>query len=86
MVTIGDRKDYFSRKLLSCLDLLGCLSFLKALASICLIRSLVTENCNPTSSKVWSVFIPIPKRIRRTLSSRGVRDAKIFVVDSLKFD
>lgn len=30
----------------------GCLNFLKALASICLIRSLVTLNFLPTSSKV----------------------------------
>ena len=56
------------------------------MASICLILSLVTENCNPTSSNVWSVFIPIPKRILRTLSSLGVRVAKIFVVDSPKLD
>ena len=33
-------------------------------------------NCWPTSSSVWSVFMPIPKRIRSTRSSRGVRDAK----------
>jgi hypothetical protein len=30
----------------------GCFSFLKAFASICLMRSLVTENCCPTSSSV----------------------------------
>jgi hypothetical protein len=30
----------------------GCFSFRKALASICRIRSLVTENCCPTSSSV----------------------------------
>ena len=30
----------------------GCLNFLRALASICLIRSLVTSNCFPTSSRV----------------------------------
>ena len=44
--------NYFSKKLFNCLDLLGCLSFRKALASICLILSLVTENCKPTSSNV----------------------------------
>ena len=48
----GAKINYFSKKLFSCLDLLGCLSFLKAFASICLILSLVTENCKPTSSKV----------------------------------
>jgi len=42
----------FLRNLLTCFDLLGCLSFLSAFASICLILSLVTENCKPTSSKV----------------------------------
>ncbi len=30
----------------------GCFNFLSALASICLILSLVTENCKPTSSRV----------------------------------
>ena len=44
--------NYFSKKLLSCFDLLGCFNFRKALASICLILSRVTENCSPTSSKV----------------------------------
>ena len=43
---------YCSRKLLSFLLLLGCLSFLKALASICLILSLVTLKSRPTSSRV----------------------------------
>lgn len=40
------------RKLLSAPDRLGCLSFRSALASICRIRSRVTENCWPTSSSV----------------------------------
>jgi hypothetical protein len=35
-------------------------------------RSRVTENCWPTSSSVWSVFMPMPKRMRSTRSSRGV--------------
>ena len=39
-------------ELLSFLDLLGCFNFLKPFASICLILSLVTENCCPTSSSV----------------------------------
>jgi hypothetical protein len=34
-----------SRKLLSILDRLGCFNFRSALASICLMRSRVTENC-----------------------------------------
>ena len=67
------------------LDLEGCLSLRKAFASICLILSLVTENCCPTSSKVWSVFIPIPKRILKTRSSLGVKEANICVVCSLRF-
>ena len=41
-----------SRKLLSKLDRLGCLSFRSAFASICRIRSRVTANCWPTSSSV----------------------------------
>jgi hypothetical protein len=47
--------NQLSRKLLSALDRLGCLSFRIALASICRIRSRVTENCWPTSSSVWSL-------------------------------
>jgi hypothetical protein len=61
-----------SRKLLRILDRLGCLSFLSALASIWRMRSRVTENCWPTSSRVWSVFMPMPKRMRIIRSSRGV--------------
>jgi hypothetical protein len=51
-----------SRRLLSSLERLGCLSFRSALASICRIRSRVTENCWPTSSRVRSLFMPRPKR------------------------
>src|SRR5215831_7320815 len=61
------------RKLLRILDRLGCFSFLSALASIWLMRSPVTENRWPTSSSVWSVFMPMPKRMRSTRSSRGVK-------------
>src|ERR1019366_8247084 len=61
------------RKLLSTIDRLGCLSFRSAFASICRMRSRVTENCRPTSSSVWSLFIPMPKRMRSTRSSRGER-------------
>jgi hypothetical protein len=55
------------------------------LASIWRIRSRVTENCWPTSSSVWSVFMPMPKRIRSTRSSRGVSEASTRVVVSLRF-
>ena len=61
------------------MDLLGCLSFLRALASIWRILSRVTENCSPTSSKVWSVFIPTPNLILKTLSSLGVKVDNILV-------
>ncbi len=61
-----------SKKLRSFLVRLGCLSFLSAFASIWRMRSRVTENCWPTSSSVWSVFMPMPKRMRSTRSSRGV--------------
>jgi hypothetical protein len=64
-----------SRNLLSSLERLGCLSFRSALASICRIRSRVTENCLPTSSSVWSLFMPRPKRMRTMRSSRGVSEA-----------
>src|SRR5262249_3966805 len=74
------------RKLLSILDRLGCFSFLSALASIWRMRSRVTENCRPTSSSVWSLFMPMPKRMRRTRSSRGVTEASTRVVVSRKLD
>src|SRR5262249_56363889 len=69
---LGSRQ--LSRKLLRILDRLGCLSFLSALASIWRMRSRVTENCRPTSSSVWSLFTPMPKRMRIMRSSRGVRE------------
>src|SRR5262245_12344548 len=75
-----------SRKLLRILDRLGCFSFLSALASIWRMRSRVTENCWPTSSSVWSLFMPMPKRMRSTRSSRGVKDANTRVVVSRKLD
>src|SRR6202000_1435350 len=56
------------------------------LASIWRMRSRVTENCWPTSSRVWSVFMPMPKRMRSTRSSRGVSDASTRVVVSRRFD
>jgi hypothetical protein len=68
-------KKQLLRKLLSALDRLGCFSFLSALASICRIRSRVSENCWPTSSSVWSAFMPMPKRMRTMRSSRGVSEA-----------
>src|SRR6516225_4604601 len=78
--------DQLSRKLLRILDRLGCLSFLIALASIWRMRSRVTENCWPTSSSVWSLFMPMPKRMRSTRSSRGVTEASTRVVVSRRFD
>src|SRR5215471_20232855 len=75
-----------SKKLLSFRLRLGCFSFLSALASIWRMRSRVTLNCWPTSSSVWSVFMPMPKRMRSTRSSRGVSDASTRVVVSRRFD
>ncbi len=37
---------------------------LSALASIWRMRSRVTENWRPTSCSVWSLFMPMPKRMR----------------------
>jgi hypothetical protein len=74
------------RKLLNTLDRLGCFSFLSALASICRIRSRVNENGCPTSSRVWSLFMPRPKRMRTMRSSRGVSEANTRVVVSRRFD
>jgi hypothetical protein len=48
-----------SRKLLSVLDRLGCLSLRSALASIWRMRSRVNENCWPTSCSVWSLFMSL---------------------------
>src|SRR5271156_5202015 len=78
----GQHVQFYSRKLLSSLDRLGCMSFRSALASICRIRSRVTENCWPTCSSVWSLFMPRPKRMRTMRSSRGISDASRRVVVS----
>src|SRR5262249_27282753 len=75
-----------SRKLLRILDRLGCFSFLSAFASIWRMRSRVTENWWPTSSSVWSLFMPMPKRMRIIRSSRGVSEASVRVVVSRRFD
>jgi hypothetical protein len=64
-----------SRKLRSFRLRLGCLSLRSAFASIWRMRSRVTENCWPTSSSVLSAFMPMPKRMHGTRSSRGLRDA-----------
>src|ERR1700681_3915232 len=80
------RRNQLSRKERNFLDLEGCFSFRNAFASIWRMRSRVTENCWPTSSSVWSVFMPMPKRIRSTRSSRGVSEANTRVVVSRKFD
>ena len=76
----------YLRKLRSMLERLGCLSFRNALASICRIRSRVTENCWPTCSSVWSLLMPMPKRIRTMRSSRGVSEARTRDVMSRRFD
>ena len=54
--------DQLSKKLRSFLDLLGCFSFRSAFASIWRMRSRVTQNCWPTSSSVWSVFMSMPSQ------------------------
>src|SRR5215471_6956159 len=82
----GTPPHQLSRKLLRILDRLGCFSFLSALASIWRMRSRVTENWWPTSSSVWSLFMPMPKRMRITRSSRGVSKASVRVVVSRRFD
>src|SRR5580704_14103035 len=46
------RSPQISRKVRSLREWCGCLSLRSVLASICRIRSRVTENCFPTSSKV----------------------------------
>src|SRR5215475_15696906 len=51
--------DQLSKKLRSFLLLDGCFSLRSVLASIWRMRSRVTENCWPTSSSVWSVFMPM---------------------------
>jgi hypothetical protein len=81
---LNSKRTQLSRNDRSLRERLGCLSFLSALASICRIRSRVTENCWPTSSSVWSVFMPMPNRMRKTRSSRGVRLAKTRVVVSFR--
>ena len=48
----GSRNTQISRKLRSLCECCGCLSLRSASASICRIRSRVTENWFPTSSKV----------------------------------
>ncbi len=73
-----------SIKLFNILLRLGCRSFLRALASICRIRSRVTLKSLPTSSRVWSAFSPMPNRILSTFSSLGVRVVRTFRVCSAK--
>jgi hypothetical protein len=82
----GRQRFQLSRNDLSFRLRLGCFNFRNALASIWRMRSRVTENCCPTSSSVWSVFMPMPKRMRSTRSSRGVSDASTRVVVSRRFD
>jgi hypothetical protein len=65
---------------------LGCFSFRSALASTAGCARAVTENYWPTSSRVCSLFIPMPKRMRRMSSSRGVNGAGTRVAVSRRFD
>ena len=64
---------------------LGCFSFRSALASCRMCRA-VTDNYWPTSSRVCSLFIPMPKRMRRMSSSRGVNGARTRVAVSRRLD
>ena len=80
------RIDQLSRNERSFLDRDGCFNFRSAFASIWRMRSRVTENCWPTSSSVWSVFMPMPKHRRTIRSSRGVSEASTRVVVSRRFD
>ena len=63
---------YYSIKSFNFLLLLGCLSFLRAFASICLILSLVTLNSRPTSSRVLALPSSRPNLRRRTFFSLSV--------------
>ena len=54
----------------------GCLSFLRAFASICLILSLVTSKIWPISSRVFILPSSIPYLNLRTSLSLGLRVAK----------
>src|ERR1700735_835268 len=66
-------EDYqLSRNDLSFLDLDGCFSFLSTLASICRMRSLVTENCWPTSSGCGRCSCP---SARAVCGLRGLNEA-----------
>src|SRR3989338_7493792 len=47
----------------------GCLNFLIAPTSICLILSLVTSNSFPTSSRVWGASSPMPNLFLKIFSS-----------------
>ena len=59
----------YSMRLCSFLPLLKCFKLLDALASICLILSLLISNSCPASSKGYSRSNPIPNRILRTFPS-----------------
>src|SRR5690554_5619371 len=75
-----------SIKLSSCLAREGWRSFLSAFASIWRMRSRVTLKSWPTSSSVWSDFPPMPKRMRRTFSSREVSVDKTLRVWSVRLE
>ena len=63
-------------KSLSFFDLVGWRSFLNALASICLILSLVTPNSLPTSSSVLLLPSSRPNLSCNTLCSLWFSDSK----------
>ena len=73
-----------SKKLFNCFERLGCFNFLKALASICPILSLVTENCKPPLQEYDRYSYQ--HQISFLNSSPGVKVDKIFVVASPKLD
>ena len=66
------------------LHLVGFFSFLRALASICLILSLVTSNSLPTSSSVLERPSSRPKRRRRTFSSLSVSVCSTRLISSFR--
>src|ERR1051325_478021 len=70
---------------LSFLDLDGCRSLRRALASIWRMRSRVTAKLCPTSSSVCSEPSSRPKRILITFSSRGVSERRTCPVWSFRF-
>ena len=80
------RKSVSSRKVCRRRERLGCLSFLSAFASICLMRSRVTLKSAPTSSKVLGVPSSRPKRNVKMLRSRSVKPSMACSSSSLSIE